>query len=284
MRTATFKSKPVTVRDELNLAPLKPLEDFEPLPDPTEGKAAEIDREFRESAVEEQQEQASKLRACGYTVTPGPVEWISPIEEWVSRLLGWETPGFSGDASEPMEAHKVALTLDLPGGSPKDAVKVSVETMVVQEMDIDGHMARHQYLGAVTLIVYTDGQYYPGFVEYTGKCEMNHTLIALQRDPSPEIGQRVLRVLLDIDGDAPDWPAPLYAALKPLNKCQACGRKLDDPVSRVLQLGPTCADNLGLAHNQRVVEAVMLYRRERNVPAGTGANRNKHKRTIALAG
>ncbi|AHF00271.1 DUF6011 domain-containing protein [Thioalkalivibrio paradoxus] len=264
MRTATLKSKAVTAWDERNLASLKP-QDFEPLPDLTDEESAEMDREFLASATEAQQEQADDLRARGYTVTPGPVEWISPIEQWVSRLLCWEIPGSSDDASEPMGARKVALTLDLPGGSPKDAIKVSIETKVVQEVDRDGRTTWHESLDTVSLTVYADGQSYLGFVECTCVCEMGHTLIALQRDPSPEIGQRVLRVLLDIDGDAPDWPAPLYAALKPLNKCQACGRKLDDPVSRVLQLGPTCANNLGLAHSQRVVEAVMRYCRARGL-------------------
>ena len=263
MRTTTLKHKHVTVWDDRNLAPPKPLEDYEPLPELTDEEAAEMDREFLEAAIESQQEQADTLRARGYTVTNGPVEWVSPIEDWVSRALGWEMPGFSDDAREPMDARKVVLPLNLPGGSPKDAVKVSIETRIINTLDRDGRTTWREVLDEMTLTVYADGHFYPGLVEYTGCTEMGYTLIALQRDPPPEIGERVLRVLLDIDGAAPDWPAPLYAALKPLNKCQVCGRKLDDPVSRVLQLGPTCASHLGLEHSQRMVESVTRHRRQR---------------------
>jgi hypothetical protein len=262
MRTTILRNKPAAVCDDRGKPPLELL-DFsisDPTP-PTPGEASEADREFLENATQTQQERAEELRARGYTVTLGPIAWVSPVEAWLSNLLGWECPGCSPDSSEPLDARKIALTLDLPGGAPRDAVKVGIETRVIQQIDREGGATWCESIDAVALTVYADGHFHLGFVEIHGGCEMSHTLVALQRDPPAEVGERVLRALTGIEGFTEAWPAPLYASLKPLNKCQVCGRKLDDPVSRVLQIGPTCAAHMGLEHSERLAEAVVASRK-----------------------
>lgn len=262
MKTTILTRKPVSVSDNRDLEPIDVSEmmwfDSKPLSDE---ESAEMDREFLEGGLEARAKREAELIARGYAVTPGPVEWVSPLEDWLSCLLGWGHPACSDDSIEPINARRIALTLDLPGGSAKDAVKVTVETTTHKTIHRFGKETWCEHIDTITLMVYADGKFYSGIAEYTSISEMGYTLVALRNDPPPEVGDRVLSVLIGIEGYAKDWPAPLYAALKPLNKCQACGRKLDDPVSRVLQLGPTCASHIGLPHNQAVVEAVMRYRK-----------------------
>ena len=257
MRTTTIQNKRPDVYDMRNSEPLKPMDDGD-WPEMTPEELEEEQREYRSNAMEIQAEEAQTLMAKGYTVALGPIDWQCPVEAWISKLLGFEFPISISRTDANAKPRRLRLTLDLPGGRHDDWLQLTVETTIKKTLWDDGSDFDEVFHGA-SLKVFADGCYFLGKFE-NACCEMNGGIVSLRKCPDQEIADRVLAQLLSIDYSAADWPLPLYARLKPLNKCQACNRKLDDPVSRVLQLGPTCAKGLGLPHNQAIADAVNRLR------------------------
>ena len=48
-----------------------------------------------------------------------------------------------------------------------------------------------------------------------------------------------------------------------LTECSICSRPLRDQVSRVLMIGPTCAERMGAPHNEAVARRVLDLREKR---------------------
>lgn len=254
MRTTTLKNRPVEVTDYRHIKPSNDFDHHKELPPLTDEEEAEMDEEFFNNAVEEQNDCAERLRSEGLTVALGPIAWCCPVQEWVSRALGFKT-GFAWDeVDETAVARRLTLTLELPGGDPDDFVHVTVETTIGKQL-ADWGTTYSETFDYQSLRVRSDGIFYRGSYDLA-VAEMVGGLVMLRGDAPQEVAERVLAVMTSIDAGADDWPVPLYARLKPLNKCQACNRRLDDPVSRVLQIGPTCAKRLGLPHNQALADAV----------------------------
>ena len=82
-------------------------------------------------------------------------------------------------------------------------------------------------------------------------------------DVPQDVLDRAARAM-DVEVDQ-TWPLPLYAALHPGDRCQQCARPLSDPISQILQLGPTCASKMGLPHNQQIADAIYKLRQEQSI-------------------
>lgn len=260
MRTTTIQNKRPDVYDMRNQPPLPPMDDSD-LPKMTREEIEQSEREYRSNAIAAQAEEAQALKAQGYTVALGPIDWECAVDGWISKLLGFEFPVSINRADQHAKPRRLRLTLDLPAGRDDDWLQITVETIINQTLWDDESTFDEVFHGAA-LKVLSGGQFFIGSFVHSG-FEMTGGIVRLRHCIDQAIADRVLAQLLNIDHAADDWPLPLYARLKPLNRCQACNRKLDDPVSRVLQLGPTCAKRLGLPHNQAIADAVNRAREDR---------------------
>ena len=68
---------------------------------------------------------------------------------------------------------------------------------------------------------------------------------------------RVVEILDKITDDI-----SIIGMLASTGKCHQCNRKLTDPVSKVIQYGPTCAKNIGIPHTSETAKAVLAWRKE----------------------
>ena len=257
MRTQTLKNKKAVVHDMRGEIP----EDLPKAPrtyreDRTD---EEIDRDFYDSAKKHADKLKADFEAQGYCVLQTDIGWS--FAEWV-RFVFDPDPLNPKKPEPPPQARRVKFTLAIPTGGPKASVQVELETYISKTINRDGTEERDEFLEVPQKVtVFYGGRYYPGkFTNYLGT-EMTAATLALRLNPPAHVMREALAAILAID-DHPDLQPALYAALLPGDKCQVCGRRLNDHVSQVLQIGPSCAKAFGLPHNKAMAEAVTALRNQ----------------------
>jgi hypothetical protein len=88
--------------------------------------------------------------------------------------------------------------------------------------------------------------------------EMSAHAVVFPSGTPQEIADRTATTLRLI-GNQPD---NFYALLARGLRCSCCGRPLKDEVSKLLGVGPSCAKEMGIAHNVETANRVLACRRE----------------------
>ena len=92
----------------------------------------------------------------------------------------------------------------------------------------------------------------------TTATEMDSTFLTVPESAPAAIVAEIADTLRRIDS-----PEALLALRKPGGRCCVCHRPLRDQVSRVLEIGPDCADHAGILHNAETVARVLKLREAR---------------------
>lgn len=202
-----------------------------------------LDRAFHQSAVAQAIEDAELLRQKGYVTFSLDPSWEHPLE-WIDCLLGISE--IHQQTPPPPTARSLTIRLSIIGGGE---LKLTAETRVVRFGD-----GVRESVGSIRI----DAEGSSGVIQvsYT---EMEAVTIGLATSDAG-LAERIAKTVAT--PDPCNLAETLCPILAPSKRCLLCSRKLEDDVSKVLQIGPTCASRLGLAHNPQAAEIVLQKRHE----------------------
>ncbi len=202
---------------------------------------ATTDQEFAKAALRSATEQAVELNQAGYTLAISAPKWNSHVD-WIDHIMGLSTY----PRTIPKKARSTTLRLKL---ADDYQLQMHIKTEVHQFGDNEEPFEQIDSIKLEVCRPY-ERTFYGQLV--TTCDEMSVTIVAIQGPQS--VADNLLRVLSTPDADRlAETLCPLLASI---GRCHFCGRPLRDKVSRVLQIGPSCAKAFGIAHNQHAASLV----------------------------
>ncbi len=206
---------------------------------PTKEECDEYEREWRAACIT----RSAELEAIHHNlvwVDPEP-EWVSATS-WIDELDKLVTPPTEGDT------FKTAIRLMLPGGSPRDEVRITVEFRR-GEPHIVPWFPNDPTLRVTVFADDGAQRWHAGRISNEAN-EIDRSYITGLPVP---VAERVAALIRTIALTATWDAAGLLRAIQPHRadrlSCICCARPLRDEVSKAIGIGPDCAAGLGIPHN-----------------------------------
>lgn len=228
--------------------PKKPDPEYVP---PTDEELAEDERDEEDSARRRAESEAGKLRASGkvvaYDETP---EWGPPMF-WTDLLFFGDTDILGiYDLAEPPEGRSITFHLASAAGQ----VRVELRNRCSKDIDRRGVVTYDESLADPIVTVATETGTFRGTVPTCWPGGIVSCPAVIMKPGTPrEVADAVLKVFMRV---GEDFPTSFYANLADTGRCGYCGRKLEDPISRALRIGPNCAKHFHIEHSERMRVAV----------------------------
>lgn len=179
---------------------------------------------------------------------------VEPVS--INAFELWLIWGPNYQDSGPFAKCEKAARLRLPLAIGEGSITLVIESEKVRSSGYEGvftHLvSRMPFEGTI------DGEYVTGaLVQVISDMELFRIELS---QGSQEIADKLARYFDRLFAEI-NLPEDLSAILAPSKRCFACGRPLDDPISKALWIGPTCAKNLGVPHNSEAVRIIAEKRR-----------------------
>lgn len=219
---------------------------------------AEYDAQYRQWVTEK----ASKCESA-WRSRHAPFAWVEHEPAWMLAADMWEyyLPELTGPCRR-------ILRFALAGGG-----QIRTAETFVQTTFSDGKLFfvrdPHQVRLRITAHLADQVVRVTGTIETTECYEADRSAVVLPRGSEQAIADRIAATLRVIQS-----PGDFFALLDGSEGCAICGRTLVDEVSKLLNIGPSCARQLGLPHNLSAAGTVVARRRGLLAQAEQDAARN----------
>jgi hypothetical protein len=182
--------------------------------------------------------------------------WIDPKPVWMSAA-DWLPYG--GDKSDfpPLPTTPCTRTfrLSLIGGGQ---IRVTEHCDHPVSEHVEGFWPSGDPELLVTAHVSEDLRRYSGRLSHGAVCEMATYAVVFSKSTSQDIADRVAATLRAIDNK----PENFFALLDGSTGCAFCKRALKDEISKLVGVGPDCAQQNGIPHNMKAASARLALRQK----------------------
>lgn len=198
------------------------------------------------------QETVNELRAEGKTVAAVTPCWSQPFTRW---LIDGNAYPYQG----PFTKRKSAARIRLPLAIGDDSITLTLESQKCK-WDFAGESIYTRLEDVSPFSGKVDGVFIKGRLVEDHACEMTGYRVEIDA-PEQAIADKLAAYFDKLFADI-NLPDDLSVILAPSDRCFNCGRPLDDPISKALWIGPTCAKTLGAPHNAEAARIVTEKRRQ----------------------
>lgn len=116
------------------------------------------------------------------------------------------------------------------------------------------------YIDRISLSARVDFKFYEMTTNDSVMTEMRRCYIEASKSVPVEIMESAAAALRAL---REDWPAGFFAGLAPTLECGACSRKLNDMVSKIIGLGPDCANKFNIHHGHELARRIEALRNKK---------------------
>lgn len=213
--------------------------------DPVHGKLMELNAEFHTV------ESVENVRDMGIIASALKPVWIDVFEYW---LIDGNYTAEAGPFKKMEKAGRIRVPLAVGDGSITLAIESEKIRFSGAEKVSTFLLDRRSFSGTI------EGAYVTGALVKDHDCEAISHWIELE-EGSQAIADKLARYFDKVFAEM-TLPADLSVILAPSDSCFVCGRALDDPISKALWIGPTCAKKLGAPHNSDAARLITEKRRK----------------------